>query len=43
MIALAISIAALVLVAWALSESERARNIYGHSVPESYSAAAPVH
>ena len=40
MAALAISVAALAVVLWALVETGRARDIYGHSVPESYSAPA---
>jgi hypothetical protein len=39
MVALVISIMALAIVLWAMSETERSRDIYGHSVPESYAAA----
>lgn len=42
MVALVISVAALAVVVWAMSETERTRTIYGHSVPESYAAAAPL-
>lgn len=41
MVALAISIIALGVVVWAMAQTERSRVIYGHSVPESYSAPAP--
>jgi hypothetical protein len=41
MVALAISIMALAVVVWALTETERSRDIYGHSIPESYSVSAP--
>ena len=40
MVALAISIITLAIVVWAMTETERSRDIYGHSVPESYSAPA---
>jgi hypothetical protein len=40
MVALAISIVALVIVVWAITETDRSRVIYGHSVPESYSVPA---
>jgi hypothetical protein len=40
MVALAISIVALAVVVWAMSETDRSRVIYGHSVPESYAVSA---
>jgi hypothetical protein len=40
-VALVISVAALAIVVWAMSETERSRTIYGHSLPASYSAPAP--
>jgi len=38
MFAIVISIAALGIVVWAMTQTERSRNVYGHSVPASYSA-----
>jgi hypothetical protein len=40
MVALFISVAALAVVVWAMSETERSSSIYGHSLPASYSTLA---
>ena len=42
MVALVISVAALGVVVWAMTVSERSRSIYGHPMPASYSAPAPL-
>ena len=42
MVALLISVAALAVVVWAMTETERSRSIYGHPMPASYSAPAPL-
>ena len=39
LVALAISVLTLAVVVWAMTETERSRDIYGHSVPESYAPA----
>jgi hypothetical protein len=40
MVALVISVAALAVVVWAMTQTERSRSLYGHSLPASYSVPA---